>query len=308
VHGAADLRYLVDARGEQSVGSADMFRRLNRTITLARRYGIQVILAPSHLPGRLFTTRGEQPDLRMWSEALYRRRIAALWSKLAHELRDVEQIIGYDVINEPFTQDDTLTDFFDYTESASDAVLNELYGDVVQAIRQQDRTRPIILEAPCWASPLAVSTLRPLPDPRVIYSFHMYAPQRYTMRAENQGRYAYPGRIPRWSSESAAEPELWDRNRIEQVLDHVVAWQAKMRLSAQQVLVGEFGVSRDCTGAHAYLTDLTEIFRRHAWSWCLYAFRDDAWDAMDYELGDDRGNMLHRRRNPLFDLVAKQFR
>jgi endoglucanase len=308
VCGASDLRYLVDAPGEQMTDSADVIGRLKRTIALARHYGMKIILAPSHLPGRLFTTRGQQPDLRMWTDPRYRDRIVALWSELARELREVEQIIGYDTINEPFTPEDTQTDFFDYAASASDELLNELYDNVVEAIRRHDRTRPIILEAPCWASPLAVSTLRPPPDDRVVYSFHMYAPHRYTMRAENRGRYAYPGSIPRWSNASASEPEVWDRKRIEQVLDHVVGWQAANRLLPRQILVGEFGVSRDSAGAATYLGDLTGIFRKNEWSWCLYAFRDDAWDAMDYELGEDRGNMLDRRRNPLFDVVAKQFR
>jgi hypothetical protein len=128
------------------------------------------------------------------------------------------------------------------------------------------------------------------------------------MRAENLGRYAYPGSIPRWSNASASESEVWDRKRIEQILNYVAAWQAANRLRPRQILVGEFGVSRDSAGAATYLGDLTALFRKNEWSWCLYAFRDDAWDAMDYELGEDRGNMLDRRCNPLFDVVAQQFR
>jgi len=308
VLGAGDLRYFVDAKGEQITDSAYVKGRLKRTIALARQYGMKIILAPSHLPGRLFTTRGQPPDLRMWIDARYRDGIVALWSELAQELREVDQIIGYDTINEPFTPEDTQTDFFDYAASASDELLNELYDKVVHAIRRHDRRRPIILEAPCWASPLAVSTLRPLPDDRVVYSFHMYAPHSYTMRAENRGRYAYPGSIPRWPNASASELEAWDRKRIERVLDYVAAWQAANRLLPGQIFVGEFGVSRDSAGAAAYLRDLTAVFRKNEWNWCLYAFRDDAWDAMDYELGEDCANMLDRRRNPLFDVVARQFR
>jgi hypothetical protein len=308
VCGARDLRYLVDDRGERPAASATAVGRLKRSIDLARYHGMKVILSPSHVPGRLFTTRGEAPDLRMWNDATCRSRIIALWSELARELENVEDIIGYDLINEPFTPEDAARDFFDWAESESDAVLNELYRDVVGAIRQYDRRRPIILEAPCWASPLAISAIRPIPDDRVVYSFHMYAPHRYTMRAENGGRYVYPGSIPRWPNRTAAEQELWNRQRIEQVLAHAATWQAAHDLSSRQMLVGEFGVSRDMAGAAEYLADLTSIFRSNDWSWCLYAFRDDAWDAMDYELSEDRGNMLDRRRNPLFDVVARQFR
>jgi hypothetical protein len=244
----------------------------------------------------------------MWTKQAYRDRIIALWSELARELRDVDDVIGYDAINEPFTPEDTLSDVLDYTSSRSDALLNELYEKLIQAVRHHDPARAIILEAPCWANPLAVPTLRPFPDDRVIYSFHMYAPHRYTMRAENRGRYRYPGRVPRWPNMPAIEPELWDQQRIAQVLDPVVSWQKANQLASRQILVGEFGVSRDAAGAIAYLADLTAIFKKNDWSWCLYAFRDDAWDAMDYELGQDISNMLHRGLNPLFEVIAKQFR
>jgi glycosyltransferase involved in cell wall biosynthesis len=308
VGGAGDLRYFVDEPGEQIADSAVITGRLKRTIALAKRYGMKIILAPSHVPGRLFTTQGQEPDLRMWTDPRYSDRIITFWSELARELSDVEEIIGYDAINEPFTPEDTQTDFFEYAASGFDEHLNKLYCNLVEAIRRHDRGRPIILEAPCWASPLAISTLRPAPDAGVVHSFHMYSPHRYTMRAQNRGRYTYPGHIPRWLNASAVEPELWNRHRIEQVLDHVVAWQAANRLQPRQILVGEFGVSRDSVGAATYLADLTTIFRKNQWNWCVYAFRDDAWDAMDYELGEDRGNMLRRTRNPLFDVVAGQFR
>jgi glycosyltransferase involved in cell wall biosynthesis len=308
VGGAGDLRYFSDEPGELITDLVELISRLKRAIDLAKRYGMKIILAPSHLPGRLFRTQGEQPDLRMWTDHRYFDRIIAFWSELARELSEVEEIIGYDIINEPFTPEDTQIDFFEYAPSKSDEHLNELYCAVVKAIRRHDRLRPIILEASCWANPLAISTLRPLPDDGVVYSFHMYSPHRYTMRAQNQGRYTYPGRIPRWLNASADEPELWDRQRMQKFIEHVVGWQTANQLLPRQIFVGEFGVSRDSIGAATYLSDLTAIFRENEWNWCLYAFRDEAWDAMDYELGDNRGNMLHRTRSPLFDVVARQFR
>lgn len=308
VCGARDLRYLVDEKGEQAAACSDVVDRLTRMIVMAKRYGLKVILSPSHLPGRLFTTRGEPPDLRMWSNATYRRRIVGLWSDLARELGDIKEIIGYDLINEPFTPEDTASDFFEYSESASDVVLNDLYRDIVDAIRRFDRKRLIILEAACWANPLAMSAIHPISDEAIGYSFHMYVPHRYTMRADNGGRYAYPGNIPRWPSRPKAELDLWDRHKIEHVLARAVAWQAVHGISPRRILVGEFGVSRDSAGAASYLSDLTSIFAQNGWNWCLYAFRDDAWDAMDYELSEDRSNMLNRHHNPLFDVVARQFR
>ena len=79
-----------------------------------------------------------------------------------------------------------------------------------------------------------------------------------------------------------------------------------------------FGVDRRSPGAALYLADLVRIFEAEGWHWAFYAFREDTWDAMDYELGDGplpagywaaveagRTPALPRHGSPLFDVLKQ---
>ena len=71
--------------------------------------------------------------------------------------------------------------------------------------------------------------------------------------------------------------------------------------------MAEFGICREVQGAQQYLKDLIEIFRHFEWSWLLFSFRDEEWDALDYELGPSMDNMLDRSPTTLFQMVANHF-
>ena len=71
--------------------------------------------------------------------------------------------------------------------------------------------------------------------------------------------------------------------------------------------MAEFGICREIPGAIEYLRDLVDIFRDFGWSWLLFSFRDKEWDAMDYELGGDTSNMLHRSSSDMFMSVGRHF-
>jgi hypothetical protein len=43
-------------------------------------------------------------------------------------------------------------------------------------------------------------------------------------------------------------------------------------------------------GADRYMSDLISIFNQYGWHWAFYAFREDTWDGMDYELGSEKPN------------------
>ena len=84
-------------------------------------------------------------------------------------------------------------------------------------------------------------------------------------------------------------------------------WQLQHGVPSNRILVAEFGICRTVCGAKQYLTDLIEIFQEFGWSWLLFSFRDEEWDALDYELGTDSMNMLTRSPSDLFMSVAQHF-
>ncbi|XYI03550.1 cellulase family glycosylhydrolase [Sorangium sp. So ce1128] len=283
--------------------------RLQKAIRRAHVHGLQVILSLNHLPGRPFAQSGSDPEsgLALWRDPRLQQQAVALWGELARQLRSCTNVIGYDLINEPFLPDDVDREFFAPMSKRGVADLNELYARMIQEIRRYDPERMIILEPHYWASPLTFETLEPHADPNVAYSFHMYAPSVFTDRAKNGGKVCYPGLVPEYPPKKWAECRYWDRNELVIMLSYISDWQKAHGVPSSRIYVGEFGVCREVRGAEQYLRDLVSIFGEKKWSWTMYAFREYTWDAMDYELGTDMANMLCRSKNPLFDVMAEHF-
>ena len=303
--GATDFRYLVDDTGSAAVINQTTLTRLKRAVTRAGSYGLNVVLTLTHIPGRLFEA---EPDLRLWNTESYQTSVAQMWGKLAQELVEFQNVIGYDVINEPLLPDEVNWGLFDQTLSQHSGQLDGLYERIVHEIRKYDSETMIILESSYWASPLSIGDLKPNSDPNVAYSFHMYDPKLFTDREKNRGLICYPGLVPFYPLKKWVECQFWDKEELANFLRCVSDWQDEHGIPAHRIFVGEFGTCREMLGAEDYLADLVSIFGEKGWSWASYAFREDAWDAMDYELSGDKDNMLDRHRNSLFEAVAQHFK
>jgi|GEM_PF-1435003 len=305
---AQDFRYLVDGEGEHGLLSEQTLNRLAAAIGRAADHGIKVIVALGHVPGRIFAQDPDQYDFRMWCAPEYGERFAALWGALARNLRHFDNVVGYDLLNEPFTPDDVAQGFFDEMPSTYVGTLNELYRKAIAAIREWDSETPIVLESSYWASPRTLKFLQTYDDKSIVYSFHMYAPPAYTMRAMNRSRFAYPGPVKQWPDSKWGDSIYWDREAIRNFLLEVRQWQFRHRIADRNIFVGECGVSREAAGAERYLFDVLEIFREFRWNWAAFAFRDAEWDAMDYELGTDIQTMLPGQGSGLFERLTRYFK
>ena len=111
----------------------------------------------------------------------------------------------------------------------------------------------------------------------------------------------------------------WDRQQIDAFLTPVAEWQAKHHIPSSRIFAGEFGVVRTNAGAIDYMRDVIDVLNAHGWHWAFYGFREDGWDAMDYELGTgkpgakywdaiERGRMPGPevyKANPFSDLLRR---
>jgi len=185
-----------------------------------------------------------------------------------------------------------------------------------------DTETPIVIDCGLWADPRAIKYLKPLDDGKVIYAVHMYEPFDYTNKKSNDGRFVYPSEPPS-NKEELATPEGRVKARLNpdalaEILDSVVQWQKEHGVPSSRIFVEEFGCDRRVAGASEYLSDLIDIFNRNKWHWAFYAFREDGWDAMDYELGTepvdwhyldakDRGEVykLYKPDNPVWSVIKK---
>ena len=312
VGGAEDLMYLVDPSStSEAQDRAHLLRvipRLRRSLTEIGRHGLKAIVTIVDMPESLFFSMPDDVPMLFWEKEELRSRTTKLWGLIAQNLVDLRHLImGYDLINEPFTPEDRNISFFDETPMSHVDTLNNFYRDTVSEIRLYDRDTPIIINPSRYAMPTAMATLRPLPDPHIRYGVHCYHPPPLTLR--RNASLKYPGIVPVFSKCNHLEEVFINRESLRKIfVDNVVSWQKKHNIPAQQILIAEFGISREIPGAQDYLRDLVEIFTEFGWSWLLFSFRDEEWDAMDYELGPSKTNMLHRSNCDMFQSVARHFR
>ena len=272
---------LGDAGDYQGLVQSDL-AELRRVLDIAEANGIKIVLAPLSLPGSRNRQRnGMKRDPRLWTEEEYLQQAANFWRDLAKSLAGHPAIAAYNLLNEPhpewFHGKQSFWDggFDEWYESVKGTPgdLNRFNRTLTAAIRSADKQTPIIVESGLYATPWAFEYLEPLDDPAVIYSFHMYEPYDYTTRRINKGRFSYPDRLP-----DQMPP-------LDEFFNPVRQWAERHNIPPERIFAAEFGCDRQAAGAERYLADLVKLFNREGWHWAFYAYREDVWQGMDYELG-----------------------
>lgn len=317
-----------DVGAYQGLLQADL-QRLITVLDQAHRVKLKVVLTFLSLPGCRWRQHNDgQSDSRLWRDFTYQSQAIRFWKDLAQELKHHPSIVAYDILNEPHPRialvgkDDVGSPAYrQWLESVrgTEADLNRFYGDVVTAVRSVDKVTPLILEAGAFAAAAAMKDLKPLDDPAVLYSFHFYEPWNYTTFRVNRKQFAYPDRMPNgWSVEQGTQ--AWTAQYWQERLQVIWEWQQTNKVGSDRILVGEFGCDRRVSGARAYLSDLIRIWNDRDWHWAFYAYREDGWMGMDYELGTGPvgaayWEALEAGKNPtrpwtsndLFDVLRREF-
>ena len=287
-----DFRFLV--KGELPNDEWDLsvknLERLKNSVRRAKIHGLRVVISLAHLPGRSHEFR--KRDFRIWQEAKYQTEFINAWSLIADTLKDMDAVVGYDLMNEPYLP----------KASSSNSPLIALYQKTIKAIRSVDPKTPIILESPDMASAEEVPSMMAIDDRAVIYSFHYYEPFPYFSPPLNQGKWIYPGMIP--SSEDET-PSLWNIDTHKKRFQPIRDWQISNNIESYRIYVGEFGAWRRANGAETYLKDLLSIFDDYGWAWTYYAFREDGWDVADLEKVDGSPERIETN---LFRLIKSYFK
>ena len=319
------------------IGNAGNFEEINETdlsllteaLDEAQRNGIKVVLAMLSLPGaRWRQLNDDQDDARLWQDWEFHRQAFDFWTQLAARLKTHPAIVAYNPLNEPhpdkaFGFDAPDQNFAQWFAGIRDtpADLNRFNRAMVDAIRSVDADTPIILDGWFYASPQAFAYNRPVADDRVLYAFHNPGSWQMTTYRVNQGRYAYPDRVPTsWDGPT----ESWTRDRLAHEVLAVEAFAETYNLPANRIIAAEFWYDRRLEGAAAYLADLIHIYNQRGWHWAFYAFRGSgAWTGLDYEIppghrmgwrywqaveqGEDPEPLKPRGPNPLWETLRRQF-
>ncbi|MCR6662060.1 MAG: glycoside hydrolase family 5 protein [Luteimonas sp.] len=286
------------------IGDADAYEglvpddlaTLRRTLDAAHKAGLKVVVVPLSLPGARWTQHNEGLfDDRLWSQPGHVDDAVRFWGDLVAALQDHPAIAAYNLINEPAPEKTT-----GLAENGSAEALREwqrvhagtlrdlpaFYARVMEAIRRVDPVTTVMLDAGYYANPRSLAAWpRRLADDRVLYAFHMYEP--YAATSAPNMRREVPLRYPGVETEVAGRRQAWDRDAVATHIGMAFDWAAAQGLPPTRIVAGEFGCMRAWADCAAYLRDVVDAVDARGGHWAFYAFREDAWDGMDYELPDN---------------------
>jgi hypothetical protein len=227
---------------------------------------------------------------------------AQLWSLIAAEFFQDSNVVGYDLINEPYTVEESKLHWSELSTASNHELTDyiETIISFIHSIRCFDRHTPVIVEPTFWGSTYALTALSPFintlksVDANIVVSVHFYNPSKLTARYQNRNQFGYPDKIPVYDSDSS-EVAQWDDHLVGKYVEEVRQWQTDNDV---KVFVGEFGIARETPGAADYLRAVGLACRANGLSCLLYSFREDTWDAMNYELGPVKPAVIVRTPIP----------
>jgi len=139
---------------------------LDKSVRLAKKYGLRVILDLHAAPG------AQNHDWHsdslgpadFWTSKTNQQRTYALWEFLSDHFKDEPAIAGYDVLNEPNVHDLKL--------------VNHCYHELIKKIRRVDRRHILFIEGSRWSQDIDI--LDDFQDDNVSLSIHYYGNLEFT--------------------------------------------------------------------------------------------------------------------------------
>jgi hypothetical protein len=308
---------------------AEDLEKLRQVLDAAHAAGLKVVVTPLSLPGaRWIQQNHNQFDDRLWSDKRFWRQSAAFWRDLAGALKDHPAIAAYNLVNEPVPErkggleehssPEVMRAWYSKARG-SPRDLPALYESLIAAVREVDAKTPILLDGGFYAAADAWSYWpAPMKDQRVLYAYHMYEPwlAPSTPKIKRKPPYEYPGVVPFGGGDVE-----WTAERVESYLQQPLDWAKAHGVPVNRMVAGEFGCVRTWVDCPRYLEDVLTALDADGVHWAFYSFREDVWDAMDYELGagklpwqyweaQEKGKPfeLQRGPNPVFDPILRRLK
>lgn len=289
----AGLDFLMgDADDYCGLQSADL-DLLRATLDAAASAGLKVVIAPLSLPGARWIQQNDGVfDDRLWSDPVWADAATAFWRDLAAALKDHPAVAAYNLINEPaperttgLAENGAMEDLRAWQAQVAGTPrdLPAFYDRVIAAIREVDPVTPIMVDGGYYANPRSLAAWpRALDDASVLYAFHMYEPYAATS-APNMKRET-PLRYPGVVTDYAGRKTVWDATTVSAHIGAAFDWAEAQGLPPTRVVAAEFGCMRRWADCETYLGDVLDAVEARGGHWAFYAFREDGWDGMDYEL------------------------
>jgi len=232
---------------------------------------------------------------RVWGEQAAQDAWVAMWRYTAQRYKDNPIVIGYDLMCEPNSNEvgsyplgDPL-DIWDPAEFYSQygGTLydwNQLYPDIVAAIRQVDPKTPILIGGNGYSAVDWLPYLTPTDDARTVYTIHQYDPFVYTHQEPPDLDNTYPGTF---DADWDGVPDRVDRNWLADLLAPVDEFMAAHGVP---VAANEYGVMRWEPGADMFMADQMDLFEQRGLNYALWLW-ETSWEPIQEEI--DAFNFRH---------------
>jgi len=221
---------------------------LKKTVRLFAQQGLYVILDMHAAPGSQNIDWHSDSDGRalFWQKVGCRNQYIKLWEKLSSAFKSEKMVAGYDVMNEPVTDNISL--------------LTKTFQTVISAIRGQGDRHIIFVEGNNWG--MDTDYIESLKDDNLAVSIHYYRPVEYTFNWLPGLK--YPGRVL---------GKLWNKKEMEKLIKDSVRFAKKLK---KPLFCGEFGVASRCDlcGAeYRWVDDVLSLFKKYGIHWTYWTYK-----------------------------------
>ena len=318
-----------NADGYKGIPAGDL-AKLITCLDAAQAAGIKVVIVPLSLPGDRWSQQNDgKMDDRLWNDRAYWDQSTAFWRDLATALKDHPAVAGYNLINEPTPEKGTGLDeqavpevrqawYAKYKGTTHD--LPAFYEQVIKAVRAVDPVTPVMVDGGWYANAGSFSYWpSKLSDDKVLYAFHMYEPYEATSapNLKRKPQLRYPG-VEAWLG---AEKVTWNKEVMTRFLAVPFDWAKTHDVPVNRMVTAEFGCVRQWVDCGAYMNDVLDTLNGYGAHWAFYGYREDGWDAMDYELAPSvtqgqfyylheqgKADQLKRTPHPLLDVITSHMK
>lgn len=156
----------------------------------------------------------------LWESDANKKKMVALWVKLAERYKDNSWIGGYDIINEPNWN------FSGTNKNGCDEKLNAplraLQLEITKAIRTVDKNHLVIIEGNCWGN--NYSGMFPLWDENLALSFHKYWNYNDQASIQDIVNLRKEHNVPIWMGEGGENSNVWFTESISLLEKNNIGW------------------------------------------------------------------------------------
>ncbi len=252
---------------------------------------------------------------RVWGDPAAQAAWAEMWRYTAARYRDNPIVVGYDLMCEPNANEvgscpaGTPLDIWDPDEfyrryGGTTYDWNAFFPQIIAAIRAIDPDTPILVGGMAYSAVDWLSYLKPVDDPRTVYTVHQYAPMAYTHQ-EPPLVDTYPGRF---DADWDGLPDRVNRMWLEKLLAVVDDFMSEHHVP---VAVNEYGLMRWEPNADRFMDDEMGLFERMGVNYALWLW-ECSWppyarevDAFNFRHGPDPDNHKDILSNPLIAVIRK---